>query len=130
MPNTITKTTLHDGPRNLVQVINILGDGSGEETNTVLVDRSAFAPDTGTELVVTKIEGLLTAFSAALSFDATTDLVFARLPASEWFCHDWGLIGGVSSKKAGAGATGDILITTSSLGSGDAGTFYLHMRKQ
>lgn len=129
MPNTITKTTLHDGPRNLVQLINIVGDGSGEETNTVLVDRSAFEPDDGTILVVEKVEGLLNAFTAALIFDATTDLVFLRLPADDYFCFDWSCIGGVSSNKAGAGAIGDILITTASLGNGDAGTFYLHMRK-
>jgi len=128
MANTITKTTLHDGPRNLVQLINILGDGSGEETNTVLVDRSAFAPTAGTELVVEKIEGYLSNFTAALSFDATADLAFARLPA-DWFCYDWKEIGGVSSNMAGAGANGDILLNTSSLGNGDAATFYLHMRK-
>lgn len=128
MPNTITKTTLHDGPRNLVQLINIVGDGSGEETNLLLVDRSAFVPTDGTELVVEKIEGQLNAFTAALIFDASTDLVFARLPA-DWFCYDWEKIGGVSSNKAGTGANGDILITTSSLGNGDTATFYLHMRK-
>lgn len=128
MANTITKTTLIDGPRNLVQLINIVGDGSGEESNTLLVDRSGFTPTDGTELVVEKIEGYLSAFTAALSFDATTDLVFARLPA-DWFCYDWQKIGGVSSNKAGTGSNGDILLTTSSLGSGDAATFYLHMRK-
>jgi len=128
MANTITKTTLLDGPRHLVQLINIVGDASGEETNTVLVDRSAFAPTDGTELVVEKIEGLLANFTAVLSFDATADLVFARLPA-DWFCLDWKDAGGVSSNKAGAGAIGDILLTTSSLGAGDAATFTLFMRK-
>jgi len=128
MANTITKTTLLDGPRHLVQLINIVGDASGEETNTVLVDRSAFTPTDGTELVVEKIEGLLANFTATLSFDATTDLVFARLPA-DWFCLDWTCAGGVSSNKSGAGANGDILLTTSSLGAGDAATFTLFMRK-
>lgn len=129
MSNTITKTTLVDGPRNLIQLINIVGDGSGEESATVLVDRSALVPTDGTELVVEKIEGLLSGFSASLIFDASTDLTFVRLPDGDWFCHDWCSVGGVSSNKAGAGANGDILITTSSLGSGDAATFYLHMRK-
>lgn len=129
MPNTITRTTLHDGPRNLVQLINIVGDGSGEENGTVLVDRSAFAPTDGTELVVEKIEGLLTGFTAVLRFDATTDLIFVRLPDGDWFCHDWERIGGISSNKAGTGANGDIQIVTSSLGNGDAATFVLHMRK-
>lgn len=129
MANTITKTTLVDGPRNLIQLINIVGDGSGEETNTLLVDRSAFAPIDGAEIVVEKIQGYLAGHSAVLIFDATTDLSFARLPADDMFCYDWECIGGVSSNKAGAGAAGDILISTASLGSGDAGTFYIHMRK-
>lgn len=129
MANTITKTTLLDGPRNLVQLINIVGDGSGEETNTVLVDRSAFAPTDGTSLSVDSIHGLLSGFTATLSFDATTDLVFCRLPDGDLFDHKWECFGGVSSGKAGAGATGDILISTASLGSGDAATFILEMRK-
>ena len=129
MANTITKTTLIDGPRNLIQLINIVGDGSGEETNTLLVDRSAFAPTDGTETVVEMIEGCASNFTFALSFDATTDLVLARMPA-DLFCFDWRFFGGASSNKAGAGANGDILLTTSSLGAGDAATFYLHMLKK
>lgn len=131
MAHTVTKTTLEEGARNLIQLINIAGDGaSGDLSNTVLVDRSAFVPADGTEMVVEKIEGLLTGFTAALSFDATTDLVFLRLPDGDWFCHDWKPIGGVSSNKAGAGAIGDILITTSGLSATtDVATFVLHMRK-
>jgi hypothetical protein len=129
MANTITKTTLEDGVRNLVVLVTIVGDGSGEETNTVLIDRSDYAPTSGTKLVVEKLDGLLTAFSARLIFDATTDLVFAHLPADDMFAYDWTNIGGIGSPKAGAGYNGDILVTTSSLGSGDRGTFTLHMRK-
>jgi hypothetical protein len=129
MANTITKTTLLDGARNLVQLINIVGDGSGEEANTVLVDRSAFAPTDGTSLSVDRIHGLLSGFTATLSFDATADLIFCRLPDGDLIDHDWTCFGGVSSGKAGAGANGDILISTSSLGSGDSATFILEMRK-
>lgn len=131
MANTITKTTLLDGPRNLVQLINIAGEAAGtDETNTVLVDRSAFVPTDGTELVVERIEGLLTGFSAALSFEATADLVFARLPDGDWFSHCWEEWGGVSSNKAGAGANGDILLSTTGLtAAADVATFILHMRK-
>lgn len=132
MANTITKTTLLDGPRNLVQLINIAGEAAGvDETNTVLVDRSTFAPADGLELSVERIEGLLTGFTAALSFDATADLVFARLPDGDWFDYDWTSWGGISSNKAGAGAIGDILITTTGLTlAADVATFILHMRKQ
>ncbi len=132
MANTITATTLVDGERNLVQLINIAGEAAGsDETNTLLVDRSAFSPTDGTEVVVEKIEGLVSGFNASLSFDATADLTFVRLPDGEWFCHDWNCIGGVSSNKAGAGANGDILLTTSGLTvAADVGTFIIHMRKK
>lgn len=129
MANTITKTTLVDGPRNLILLVNITGDGSGDEAGSTLVDRSAFAPTSGTELVVEKIEGYNVSHTIALSFDATADLIFVRLPSDDEYRYDWCKIGGVSSNKAGAGATGDILLTTSGLGSGDVATFYLHMRK-
>lgn len=131
MANTITKTTLLDGPKNLVQLINIAGEAAGsEETNTVLVDRSAFSSVDGQRFSVVKIEGLLTGFSAALSFEATADLVFVRLPDGDWFCHDWDEFGGISSDKAGAGANGDILLTTSGLtAAADVGTFIIHLRK-
>jgi hypothetical protein len=131
MANVITKTTLLDGPRNLIVLVTIDGDASGNETNTLLINRSDYAPTDGTEIVVEKIEGLLSGFSATLSFDATADLPFAMLPDGDWFCYDWERIGGVSSNKAGAGSNGDILLTTAGLDAGatDSATFYLHMRK-
>jgi hypothetical protein len=111
MANTITKTTILDGPRNFILMVNISGDGSGDETNTNIFTRASFAPTTGTEIVVEKVAGNLNGFTAALSFDATTDLIFASCPAS-WFEYDWYKFAGVSSNKSGAGAVGDILLTT------------------
>jgi hypothetical protein len=129
MANTITKTTLIDGPRNLVVLVNIVGDASGNESGTVLLNRSDYAPTDGTEFSVKKIEGHLSGFSAQLLFEATADLEFAQLPASDYFCYDWRCEGGISSNKAGAGANGDILITTSDLGA-ERGTFTIHCTKQ
>lgn len=130
MANVITKTTLNSGFRNTVVLVNIEGDASGNESNTLLIDRSDYAPD-GTETNVLRIEGHLSGFSATLSFDATTDLPFVQLPADEYFCYDWRDIGGISSNRAGAGANGDILITTSGLdvGADDAATLTIYMAK-
>lgn len=130
MANLITVTTLLDGPRNTVVLVNIDGDASGNETNTVLIDRSDYGGD-DLETVVTRIEGKLSGFSAVLSFDATTDLPFAHLPDDD-FCYDWRDAGGISSNKAGAGANGDILLTTAGLDAGatDAATFTIYMTKQ
>src|SRR5690554_778951 len=98
MPNIITATTLEDGPRNLIQLINITGDSSGDESGATLVDRSMHAP-AGTKLVLEKVEGYLSGFTATLSFDATADLVVAQLPADDQFCYDFCEAGGVSSSK-------------------------------
>lgn len=132
MANTITKTTLLNGPRNLVVLVNVLGDGSGEETNLLLIDRSSYVndgDDAGVAVAVDKIEGNLGGFAATLSFDATTDLPFASLPNGYPFCYEWEKVGGVNSGLSGAGANGDILLTTSGLGAGERGTFTLFMRK-
>lgn len=130
MANTITKTTLLDGPRNLHVHVTVVGDGSGEETGTLLIDRSAYAPAAKTKLTVVGIDGHMTGFSARLLFDATTDLEIVQLPDGERFRYCFAKSGGIASTKAGAGANGDILITTAGLGNGDRGTFTLRMRKQ
>lgn len=128
MANTITKTTVVDGPKHLIVLVNIAGDNSGDETGAILVDRSAFAPTDGTELTVTKVHGYLAGFTANLRFDATADLVFARLPDADYFCYDWSNFGGIGSGLSGAGVNGDILIATTGLAS-EFGTFVIEMRK-
>jgi hypothetical protein len=130
MANTVQVTTLLNGPRNIVALVNLASDGAtGDESNTVLIDRSAFG-DESTEIVIDEIEGVIKGFTATLSFDATADLKFALLPDGVWFKHCWEKFGGVSSNKAGAGANGDVLLTTSGFSAaGDVGTFILRMRK-
>lgn len=127
MPNAITKTTVLDGARNVVVLLNIAGDGSGEENNTNIFQRSSFSPN-GTEIVVERVSGNLNGFTAFLSFDATTDLVFASCPAT-WFDFQFNQFGGLSSNKAGTGSAGDILLSTSGLGAGEKGTVLIEMRK-
>jgi hypothetical protein len=128
MANTVTKTTILDGTHNLVILVNILGDGSGEETNTLIVDRSTFEPVLGIETTVRRVSGNFNGFAASLSFDATTDLPFVQLPPT-WFEYDWNDFGGLSSNKAGAGTNGDILLSTVNLGANERGTFVLEMIK-
>lgn len=129
MANTITKTVLIDGRRNIVVHVNVVGDGSGDEAGSLLIDRSTFDPIDGTELVVDRIQGHLTGFSARLLFDATTDLEIAQLPDGQPHRYSWCDAGGFSSNKSGPGANGDILIATTGLGAGERGTFTLFMRK-
>lgn len=129
MANTITKTVLEDSVRNLVVLVNIAGDGSGDESKTLLIDRSTYAPTDGLKLVVVEIAGTLAGFTGKLEFDATTDLQIAALPDGNPFRYNWDDVGGIASPRAGAGYNGDILLTTTGLGSGERGTFTLTMRK-
>ena len=132
MANLVQTTVLLDGPRNLVLLVNLASDNaSGELTNVLLVDRSNFVPTDGLELAVEKVSGSMSGFTATLSFDATADLAFCLLPNGDWFDHNWTEFGGISSNKSGAGANGDILISTAGFtATGDVATFLLAMRKQ
>lgn len=129
MAATFTTTVLEDGDRNLVLLVNIVGDGAAGITNGLLVDRSTFVPTDGSKTRVDRVEGNLDGFSASLSFDATADLVFVGLPADDWFNYEWWDHGGISSNKAGAGANGDILLNTGNAPNGNRGTFTIWMRK-
>lgn len=129
MANTVTKTTLLDGKRNTAILVNIVGDGSGEETATTIFDRSQFAPTDNLTINALTIDGRLQGFSAFLAFDATTDLPFAQLADGPQVFFHYPEIGGIPSSAAGAGANGNIVITTSGLGNGDRGTFILHLIK-
>lgn len=126
----INKQTLHDGPRNLVVAVNIVGNG-GEEASTLLINLSDY---NGfgvfwNEVSIWHIQHQLTGFSAALEWDATANVNAAQLVAEVTEPQDYCHIGG-RTNNAGAGKTGNILITTTGLGAGDKGDFVLTMRKK
>lgn len=131
MVNTVSKQTLIDGHRNIVFQVDIVGDGSGDESATSLVDISTFAahPTRGTPTgcSIDKVVSTLEGFTCQLLWDATTDveaLLVGQTPAVMDFKDQGGLL-----NNAGSGKTGDINITTTGLGSGDQGTILLHLRK-
>ena len=127
MANVVDVNTIQDGERNAVFHIRIEGDGSGEESATQLIDISTLlgAPP---EVKIRAVDSKLTGFSASLLWDATTDELAAELPAGASFM-DADMYGGIIN-KAGAGVTGDIMITTVGLGAGDNGSIVLEVRKK
>lgn len=127
MVNTVDVNTLHDGERNAVFQIRIEGDGSGDESNTELVDISGLlgAPD---EVKIRAVDGKLTGFSATLEWNATANEAACEVPAGTSFL-DADMYGGIIN-NAGAGKNGDIDITTVGLGNGDVGTIVLEVRKK
>lgn len=126
MANTITEKIIANGPKNLILEYQIVGDGTGEESGTVLVDHSALGASG--DLAVKKHYSALSGFSAALSWDATAPVHLFSLEEGEGGV-DWTDAGGVVKNNAGTGKTGDIKITTVGLGAGDKGTVRLWLVK-
>lgn len=132
MANTISKQTVLDGERNLAVKIDILGDGSGDETATLLIDISSytasFTQGVPTSFKINRIQSTLEGFTARLLWDANTPVVAYDLPQSHTI-QKFERVGGLIN-NAGTGVTGDLKITTSGLGSGDAGSILLEMVKK
>lgn len=128
MPNAITSQTLVDGPRNTIVKITIVGDGSGEETNTVLFDASSYGyGSTNNKLM--RIQYLLNGFDAVLYWDATANVVIKPLDQDIEEDSDFSDAGGIIN-NGGTGRTGDILISTNGLGSGDEGYIVLYIKQR
>jgi hypothetical protein len=129
MPATITKQVLHDGRRNAVVKATILGDADGDLTTPgLLLDISNdLAMGDRTEVKLRRISGDLGGFTAALFWDATADVRICDLPSGD-SDNDWCDIGGLRN-NAGAGKTGDILVSTLDLADGAGGTIILYLAK-
>lgn len=130
MAATFTSQTLVDGSRNTVVKINIIGDGTGELTNTVIFDASTFInPDTNNKL--DRIEYTLRNFAATLYWDANTPVVLLDLVANYPSCQKFGKKYGGIINNAGTGKTGDIKITTQGLtGLPTTGEIILYIKKK
>ncbi len=125
MANAIAKQVLINGPQTYVLKVTIIGDGSGEETATLL---NATTGDCGTAPSLKRVVASLTGFSAKLLWDATTDVMVQQLVAEQPIDLDYCFPGGLKN-NGGTGVTGDILITTAGLGAGDSGHIYLEIKK-
>ena len=130
MAVTATLQTIHDGARNLVVKCKLTGDGT-DVTALKLIDASTYTapvPGVGASLKVMKIISQMDGFTAALLWDATTDVEFVNIPNQE-MTQDFTDIGGLIN-NAGTGITGDIMITTVGNAAGEDGTIILYMRKR
>lgn len=129
MANTVDIQTLVDGPRNLVLKIYLESDGAaGELSAQTIVDVSTYS-GAPSEVKIKRIQSDLTGFSASLLWDATTNEEIVNLSEGEGerdYCKFGGLI-----NNAGAGKTGDILLTTEGFAAaGDRGSIVLEMAKR
>ena len=128
MANTITKTTLNDGERNLVVHVTIEGEGAGaDEASTVLIDSSTYS-GAPTNLRLMRIEANLIGFSATLEWDGATNKDIVYINDGVRFSEDYRQFGGL--KNNATTPTGDINITTTGLTvATDLGHMTLYMRK-
>jgi hypothetical protein len=114
MANTITVTERLDGTRKFVIEVQIVGDGSGQETATSIIDVSGMSPPANA-VAIQKVYASLDGFSARLLWDATSDVDACILPEGESGI-DFMAIGGPLLNTSGAGKTGDLLLATTGLG--------------
>ena len=118
MVNTVTQRTLlgSGSDKIIVRSVHIVSDGS-EETDLVVYDNSAFVANTAKGRLLS-IQASGSDCNARLEWDQDTDApAFVVNPANggHW-CFE--KFGGISNPN-GTGATGDLLLTTTALDSGD-----------
>lgn len=100
-----------------------------QETATVIYDSSDYG---GTDTLSSRIMHISCVLSAAstarafLAWDATTDVLAFTLPSGQPVNMDFKNIGGLQN-QGGSGVTGDILLTTTGLSTGDTLTIMLEV---
>lgn len=130
MAVTSTAQTIVDGERNLVVKCKLTGDGT-DVTALKIIDASAYSnptPGVGASLKVVKVQSQMDGFTGALLWDADTDVEFLNIPDGE-MTQDFSSVGGLVN-NAGAGITGDIMLTTLGNAAGEDGTIIIHMKKR
>ena len=121
VPNVITNKRIISGTKRVIQYISIDSDGT-EETDLVIYDSSAVATAIGkVDSLMCTILSITYSTSSVLGinkleWDGTTDVLAWGLTRDGQF--DFTKFGGLKN-TAGAGITGDVLLTTTGLVAGD-----------
>ena len=128
MANTVTKRVLASTTKRYIFFLTVQSDGS-EETDLVLADLSALV-DVPTKCALRKLEyagKVNAAATIAGEWDHTTDdLAFFFKGSSDktdWCFHE----GDGVMDPASTGGTGDLLLTTTGLDSGDWFSLYVEL---
>lgn len=123
MANTVTTTYRVNGSRNFTAVIQITGDGSGDESGTAVITAAALtgAPS---KFKISKVNWDLDGFSAELFWDATTPVLALGMPTygDEMDFYE---MGAPLVNNAGAGITGNLTLYTQGLGATGRGTIVI-----
>jgi hypothetical protein len=125
----VSTQVLESGPRNTIIKVFFTGDVGGDLTDSVIYDASAYSPITTNDKLRSVFYNL-NGFDAVLYWDANTNVPIISL--------DQGLLkdvpffpeGGGLPNNGGAGRTGDILMTTNGLTTGNDGYIILYVNKR
>lgn len=129
----LTVTKILDGQKNAVFHVSVLGDGSGDVTDEVVIDpANDFDPALNAKPAMT-IEKLwydLSGFNARLEFDyLVSDTPVWSMSGDQAVQLDFGCFGGIKDRSNVLDGSGKLMLTTSGLGSSDFGTLIVHVRK-
>lgn len=128
MVNTVTQKTLYGSAKSkkVIRQVHIVSDGS-EESDLIVYDNSAFINDVSKGAVM-EIAASGSSCVCRLEWDQTTDVPIASFdPAyTQKICFKY--FGGFHNPN-GTGATGDILLTTANLDSGDEVTLIITVKQ-
>lgn len=124
MADTVSSQTLIDGVKNVVMKFTNTSDGTGESAVTkVTVSALNGAPS---RVRIKKVHYSVAGMVATLLWDATTDVRILDLQGDGDFdCWEFGGL----YNNAGAGVTGNILLTTTGHTAGDSYSIILEMVK-
>ncbi len=128
MVNTVTQRTLFGAgdSKLVIRLINIASDGS-EESDLVIYDNSTLVADV-TKGSLVKVLASGSSCVCRLEWDQSTDSPICSFDPAQVQSLCFEDFGGIHN-PAGSGATGDIVLTTSSLDSGDEVTLLLYIRQ-
>lgn len=124
MANTVSTTYRINGSRNFTAIIQITGDGSGDESATTVID-VANLTGTPSTFKIKKVNWDLDGFSADLYWAATAPVLALALPVygDEM---DFFEMGAPLVNNAGSGVTGNLTLYTNSLGASGRGTIVIN----
>jgi len=129
-----TQQIIADGPRNLVVKYTFTGT-SGDAAAVILVNVSGFVDANGVALganalTLMGVQASLIGFSAALLWEAATDIPLITIPDGQPINQDFSKFGGIRDNSTTT-STGDVVITTTgyTAAAGDGGHVYLWFRK-
>ncbi len=128
MANTITQRTLlgasHD--KDIYRLINIASDGT-EESDLVIYDNSTLVDSVSAGSLM-QVWASGSSCQCTLEWDQSTDSPICSFDPAYTQYLDLRSFGGVTNPGA-TGATGDVVLTTANLDSGDVVTLILHIKQ-